>query len=116
VQIVGSVENKELAKYYQTHSVFLTTTSYESFGVSIVEAACSGIPQVATSVGEIPLMWENETEILLAKLNDQQQFNNNVFRLLNSKELARNISSKAYVKAKNYTWTMVQKKWQELLS
>ena len=116
VLIVGSVPNKDLAKYYQTHSVFLTTTSYESFGVSIVEAASCGIPQVATAVGEIPMMWQNGQDILLSDIKDQETFNSNVSRLLNSKELSMNLSKKANKKAKEFTWSFVRMKWLDLLA
>jgi SAM-dependent methyltransferase len=50
IKIIGPISNQELFKYYQSHSVYLNTTSYESFGVALVEAAACGIPIVSTNV------------------------------------------------------------------
>lgn len=116
IDIIGSIPNHELSKYYSTHSVFLTTTSFESFGVAMVEAANCGIPMVATKVGEIPYMWSNNTDILLADLKDQTTFNNQVIKLLTDNKMAQLLSINAYEKAKEFTWPTVKFKWEELIN
>jgi glycosyltransferase involved in cell wall biosynthesis len=115
IDIIGPLPNHELHKYYQSHAVFLTTTSYESFGVAMVEAANCGIPMVATNIGEIPYMWEDEKEILLAKINNQHEFNSQVKRLLTESYLAQQLSKNAHEKAKEFTWEAIKKRWITLI-
>ena len=67
INITGPIPNEELRKYYQSHSVYLNTTSFESFGVAVLEAASCGMPIVSNSVGEIPLIWEDGKNILLVE-------------------------------------------------
>lgn len=116
IDIIGPIPNHELYKYYQSHAAFLTTTSYESFGVAMVEAANCGIPMVATKVGEIPYMWENGKEILMANIDNQQEFNQQVTNLLTNHEIANQLSLNAHEKVKEFTWSSVKIKWNQLIN
>lgn len=49
IKFEGWQEN--LATYYQTADVFLTTSLYEGFGLTIIEAIASGLPVVSSNVG-----------------------------------------------------------------
>jgi len=44
VEIIGTVKNRDLYKYYQTHEVFLNTTSYESFRVAVARLLLAVFP------------------------------------------------------------------------
>ena len=81
ITFTGPVPNHELKKYYQSHQVFLNTTSYESFGVAVVEAALCGIPIVSNSVGEIPFLWTHLENALLVQDQDLAQYVKNVVQL-----------------------------------
>jgi glycosyltransferase involved in cell wall biosynthesis len=115
VTITGPIPNHELNAYYKSHQVFLTTTSYESFGVALVEAACSGIPMVSTKVGEIPFMWKEDEEMLMAKDGDQVAFNEKVEKLLSDTTLREKLSFNARKKAEKYTWDAIKVRWKELI-
>lgn len=115
IVLTGKIPNNDLNKYYATHSVYINTTSYESFGVALVEAACSGIPVVTTEVGEIPFMWQNNEDMLLVKDNDEDDFFEKVKMLLINKELQMKLSQNARLKAENYSWDNVKYQWKELI-
>jgi len=116
VNIIGPVKNENLYLYYQTHSVFLNTTSYESFGVAVLEAAACGIPIVSTKVGEIPFLWQHEKNMLLVENFEFSAFSYEVLRLFKSKELADRISKNARRKAENFNWETIKPKWIDLLN
>lgn len=115
IKIVGSIPNIELFKYYQTHSVYLNTTSYESFGVALIEAASCGIPIVSTNVGEIPYIWKDNYDILLSSL-DSILFSNRVKDILKDKELSDKLSTNARSVAQKFNWSNVNEQWNQLLS
>ncbi|MFZ6009075.1 MAG: glycosyltransferase family 4 protein [Bacteroidota bacterium] len=103
VQMVGAVPNHELFQYYQRHEVFINTTSYESFGVALVEAASCGIPVVSNKVGEIPLLWKDEEDMLLVDNLDHAGMASAVKRLFRDENLARKLSLNAHAKAQSFS-------------
>lgn len=116
VTITGRVDNNLLPKYYNSHNIYLNTTSYESFGVALVEAAACGLPIVSTSVGEIPLMWHNGKDILLSDEIDPTSLANEVVKLLENKDFYNSIVENAYIKAQGYSWESVSLKWDKIYS
>ena len=101
VKILGRIDHKELAHYYQSHEVYLNTTSYESFGVALLEAIASGIPVVTSAVGEISEVWVNQEEVLFSKSIHPEHFAEGIFHLLEQPDKASNMAKKAYEKSKN---------------
>ncbi len=110
INIIGPVENKDLFIYYQQNRIFLTTTRYESFGVSLVEAGASGIPCVCVGVGEISYIWKDKENIILAD-RDAKDFADKINELLSNSDLYAKISSAAYQNSKKFTWQNVRVKW-----
>lgn len=116
VIITGPVPNDQLYKYYHSHEVFLNTTSYESFGVAVLEAAACGIPIVSSKVGELPYLWEHEKDILFVEKMEPNKFAEQIAKLFTSKQLAVTLSKNARLKAENFAWEKIKDKWIKLLS
>lgn len=116
VDILGPINNDDLYKYYQTHSIFLNTTSYESYGVAVMEAASCGIPIISTSVGELPFLWKDNENILLIEKFDKQIMANAVFCLFKSNDLCLKLSKNAKLNSENYDWKNIYPKWLKLLN
>lgn len=114
ISILGYVSNSELNRYYSTHAVYLNTTQYESFGVALVEAGSCGIPCISTSVGEIPYIWQDGTNVLLAE-RTAEAFATKVVALFEDQSLAQRISHAAHKNARQYDWEAVLPKWIELI-
>lgn len=115
VFIIGPVPNEQLFRYFHSHSVYLNTTSYESFGVAVMEAAACGIPIVSTKVGEIPYLWTDEEEILMVSGFEPEHFAKQVLRLFKNKDLALKLSINAHKKAEMFDWSRIKSRWIELL-
>jgi glycosyltransferase involved in cell wall biosynthesis len=116
VDFVGPVRNDELYRYYQTHQVFLNTTSYESFGVAVVEAAACGIPIVSNQVGEIPYLWKDNKEVLFAENNSVAKYVEQVKRIFIDPVLEESLSRNAYLVAQQFDWKKIREKWISLFS
>lgn len=114
ISILGYVPNTELSRYYSSHAVYLNTTRYESFGVALIESGSCGIPCVSTSVGEIPYIWQDGVNILLAESN-VEAFADKIASLLDDPELAQRISLAAHANARQYGWEEVLPQWEALI-
>jgi len=115
ITFTGAVANDELEKYYQSHAVFLNTTSYESFGVAIIEAALCGIPIVSNEVGEIPFLWSHNENIMMVKNNSIPEYIRCIFNLFEDSNLQVNISKNARAKAEQFGWESIKPSWVKLL-
>jgi glycosyltransferase involved in cell wall biosynthesis len=116
VNILGPVSNEMLHKYYNTHDVYINTTSYESFGVSVLEAAACGIPIVSTNVGELPYIWNQNENALLIDSMDAQSMAECVINILSSPDLAKGLSESARIRAEEFSWDQIKPKWLQLLN
>lgn len=114
VSINGPVPNESLKELYHSHAIYLNTTAYESFGMALMEAAACGIPIVSVGVGEIPYLWKDKEEILIAD-GEPEALAKSVKTLLGSMDLRNGLSSKARKKAEQFTWKEIQGEWFELL-
>jgi len=68
----GRVPNKEVIEFYKSHSVnlFITTSETESLPVSVQEAISFGIPVIATNVGGMAEIVNEQTGYLIDKIVD----------------------------------------------
>ncbi len=78
----------------------LATTTQEAFGRVIIEAQAAGVPVVATSVGGVVDIIEDNKTGLLVPPADPQAMSEAVMRIFQDKELARNLAENAYQKVK----------------
>jgi glycosyltransferase involved in cell wall biosynthesis len=111
IEILGKIPHEELPLYYQTHDVFLNTTSYESFGNALVEAAACGIPIVSTSVGEIPYSWEHKKNIILINSFEAKVFSSIIRDLMQNNPLKTSLSLLARKKAEQYDISKIIPLW-----
>jgi len=116
VNFLGKVPNEKLGAYYQSHSVYLNTTRYESFGIAVVEAAACGIPIVSSLVGEIPYLWKDKEEVLICEDRDAKDMAARVQEILNSDELAKSLGKNARKKAEDLDWKMIEKRWLSVVN
>jgi len=114
IELVGSVEKKNISEWLNKADIFINTTNYESFGVSVVEAAACGLPIVTTNVGELAYLWQHEEDALLVPPNDPEAMAAAVRRLLTEPGLAEHLSVNARKKAEQFDWGVILPQWEKL--
>ncbi len=78
----------------------LATTTHEAFGRVIIEAQAAGVPVVATSVGGVVDIIEDNKTGLLVPPADSAAISEAVIRIYKDEQLARALSGHAYAKIK----------------
>lgn len=116
ITFTGSLNNTELPAYYSSHSVFLNTTAYESFGMAVLEAAACGIPTVSTPVGEIPLLWKADEEIMLTDGFEPDNMATKVEELLSDKQKWERVSQNGKNKANGFSWLQIKSRWLRIFN
>jgi glycosyltransferase involved in cell wall biosynthesis len=116
LRIIGGVPKQDIPRQLSNSDLFINTTDYESFGVSVMEAAASGLCIVTTSVGELSYLWRQEHDALLVPPNDPAAMAMAVRRILTEPDLAARLSRHARQKAEQFDWSVIMPRWELLLS
>ena len=116
ISILGPIKHSKLINYYHKSDIYLNTTSFESFGNALCEAASSGTPIVSSSVGEIPYIWKHEHNIILSKKIDVENFSNAIVTLINNKDLRNRIIFNAKKNIEKFDKKLILNYWIKMLS
>jgi glycosyltransferase involved in cell wall biosynthesis len=116
IRVIGSVPKKAVPIELSNHDIYLNTTSYESFGVAVMEAAATGLCIVSTDVGELTHLWKSEQSAMLVAPNSPKEIANAIRRLLTEPELGRRLSENARATSEKYDWQVVLPQWSRLVS
>ncbi len=95
---LGEISKQELISYYQKSSIFVLPSIYESFGLVALEAMASGCAVVASNVGGLKEIIENEKDGLLVPPADPVALAEAVIRLLKNPAFRKELSVQAMAK------------------
>jgi glycosyltransferase involved in cell wall biosynthesis len=87
VEIRGWVEMTEAEALIAEADIMVMPSQRESFGVAALEAVAAGLPVIATRVGGIPEIVENETNGLLIEPGDEKALTEAIIRLAENPDL-----------------------------
>lgn len=100
IKILGFIE--EVDQYLSKSDFYVSTSFEESFGLSIVEAMFSRVPVIASRVGGVPEIIEDEvTGLLFNNPTDETELLDKILLLLNDEDLYNGIVDNAYKKCKD---------------
>lgn len=115
ITFIGPVPNRELPKYYQHSFCYILPSIVEGLPVAIMEAMACGCPVIATSVGGVRDLIENNVTGLLISPKSVDEISQSVIRLLSDKILRENIIQNARKKIEeNYEWNIIASKFEKL--
>ena len=115
LHLPGAVSRPQLARQLANGDIFLNTTAYESFGVSVMEAAALGLCVVSTNVGALPSIWTHGCDALLVPPNDVAAMARAVRRILIDPSVAAGLSGLGRQRAERCDRSLVMPRWETLL-
>ncbi|MDB4790230.1 glycosyltransferase family 4 protein [Akkermansiaceae bacterium] len=111
IDVVGPIPNNELFEWYHKFDIYINSTSYESFGLAVLEAALCGIPILSSKVGALPYLWEEKNEIFFSEEITPEAFRDAIVDVYNDYDKAISIAKKARTKAESYDMDVVSQAW-----
>lgn len=104
IRFVDPQPHELLSSYYRAADVCLVPSRSESFGLVALEAAACGTPVVASAVGGLTTLVEDQVTGLLVEDPDPRAFAGAVGRVLADQALAARLAAGAVAAARRYTW------------
>lgn len=85
-----------LSDYYGSSDIFLLTSNYEGWGMTVVEASSYGLPVVMTDVGCAGEFVKNNYNGIICKVEDKKEIVKALTYLIENREKREEISNQAY--------------------
>jgi glycosyltransferase involved in cell wall biosynthesis len=104
VQVVARAPEAEVVRMYRTHDVLLWTSTYEGFGLVLLEAMSQRLPVVTTPVGCAPGLVRDGENGLMVPPRDPEAIAAAVGRLMDDPDLRRTIGDAGRRSVASMTW------------
>ena len=116
MSILGPVTISEKAGLFKMAEVFLSPTTYESFGIALAEALYNKVPVVTTKIGGTQTIINDKKDGFLVNGNDNiNDFTQRVIFLLQNKEKALKMGELGHKKiCRNFGWEKAVRKTEKL--
>lgn len=105
VRFLGYVSDEELPGLYASVDLFVLLSTYEGFGLVLLEAMAAGTPVVAADRGGIPTAVADQTGLLVSR--DVEAVSAAVERYIDDPEYRSNCAQGARRHAENLSWDSV---------
>ena len=115
MRFVGFLDAEGKRREMNEADIFLNTNRIDNMPVSVVEACASGMAVVATSVGGVPYLLQDQSNGMLVPNENSDAMASAVIQLLETPKLAAHVSSGAKTVADCSSWSEVRKKSNALL-
>lgn len=114
VKNTGYLTRQKLLEELVGYNVFVVNSYHDGLPNTLLEAAACGVPIVATNVGGMMDIIENEKNGLLVPPGAPQKLSEAISRLLVDKELCIKLSSGAYELAQQLNYDQEKNAWLQL--
>lgn len=114
LNITGFISRSQISEWFSKSDIYVNTTTVESFGIAVMEAAAAGLCIVTTNVGELAFLWKDNVEVLLVPSDNPESMAAAIRRILTEPGLATRLSANARAKAENYDWSVVLPQWEKV--
>lgn len=114
VTYIPKVENKDLVNIYRKSRVFLAPTSYEIFGMTVLEAMYFGVPVIASAEAGPKEIITNGIDGILLDGFEQDTWRNAIINLLDNEKVRVEMGKRASDKIRSgFVWEHSAPKFKE---
>jgi len=107
VDFLGAKDHDMLRVYYSAASAVIVPSDYESFGMVALEAMASGTPVIASNVGGLAFLVEDQETGLLMPVRDPEALADSINVVLSQPEKRKLLGKNAAELAEQYAWSRI---------
>jgi glycosyltransferase involved in cell wall biosynthesis len=116
IHYLGYQNQEKTISLIQGSDVLIHPSLHEGISSTLLEAMACKTPIVATNVGGNQELLENEKTGFLVETGNNNKMLDYIITLFNDKEKSHNLTQEAYMKSKNYDWSIVGNMYLKLYS
>jgi glycosyltransferase involved in cell wall biosynthesis len=105
VTLVARVAEAEVIAAYRAHDIFVLPSTYEGFGMVVLEAMTQRLPVIATRVGAASALIVDGRTGLFVPLRDPGALADAIDRLMHDPDLRTRLADAAFERVRGMTWT-----------
>ena len=109
VTFLGSQRQDQLPYFYSAAEVCILPSRYESFGMVALEAMACGTPVIASKVGGLASLIQNDVSGLLIPEGDEVSLAEKMHLLLSQPSLKDTLASNARSRANEFSWPVISR-------
>jgi len=104
-------------KYYKRASIFMMTSAYEGWGITLTEAQQMGVvPIVFHSYKSLEDLIEDGKNGIIVKYRDFDEYRDKLSKLMTDKERRDNIAKEAIASSHRFSSDVIMDKWENLFT
>lgn len=115
MRFLGQVPREELVSLYQAADIFVFHSTYETFGVVLVEAMAAGLPIVTVNNTAIPELVRDGENGILVQQNDHSAMAAAVNTLIGDPALRAKMGEFGGRLAAKYDWQTIAEQYEDVL-
>ena len=112
VTFTGALSQAAISELYDAADIYVQTPIVDNMPASLIEAFASGLPVVATRVGGVPALLEHRVHGLLAQSDDDADVAEQIIRLIEHPQTAREMAAAAARTCDAYDAAVVRERWR----
>ena len=112
VSFISGVEDHY--KYYSKANLFLLSSQYEGFGMSVIEAMASGLPVIVNNIEVMHEIVKNGKNGYIVSFSDHKKVAELILKLLENKILQKRLGENAKITTKRFNWDDVVEKVERI--
>jgi glycosyltransferase involved in cell wall biosynthesis len=102
--VLERAPEEEVIRQYRRHDVFVLSSTYEGFGMVLLEAMSQRLPVISTPVGCAAMLIKDRETGLLVPSRNAEAMANAIGQLLCNSEMRARLATNAYQQVREMTW------------
>ncbi|MBI4753413.1 glycosyltransferase family 4 protein [Candidatus Desantisbacteria bacterium] len=107
-RVIFAGHSQDVASYYAAADIFVFPTTFDAFGMVVLEAMAAGLPVIVSNKAGSSELIENRVDgIVLNDCKNAREISQGIAYLMKDREAMKEMGEKARKKAERYSWEKI---------